>query len=141
LGIERDPSGEAARYARITLVGCDSVDFGLPLGALGKPARAGAWRVEINQRRCEAADGEIAGEIDRDRGFARTTLRVEENDLLHAGRTIRFDSGSLRSGTNRCKRRSTVTNEHCPRQCVCAELSRNELNHSTALKAKVHIAL
>ena len=105
------------------------MDRRLALGALAEPARARALRIQIHQRGLEPADGEVTGEIDRDRGFARTTLGIEDDDLLHAGCTSRFDSGSLRSGTNRCKRSKTVTNEHCPAAVCSAELRRNQSKH------------
>ena len=84
--IERQPRGEAARYARVALVAGDAVNRRLALGALAEPARARSLRIQVHQRGLEPADGEVTDEIDRDRGFARTTLGIEENDLLHAGR-------------------------------------------------------
>jgi peptide/nickel transport system substrate-binding protein len=71
LRIERDPSGEAARYARITFVGGDSMDLRLALGALAEPARAGALCVQIHQRRFEAADAaEVRGDPNRSAAVA-----------------------------------------------------------------------
>jgi hypothetical protein len=98
LGLQRQAGGEAASHAGGAFEGGDAVDQRLSLTALGQPMRARTLGVHVHERRAQALDREIAGQVGRYRGLAGAAFRVQYDDLLHQRPLMRMSGISLRRG-------------------------------------------
>src|ERR1700722_3027391 len=87
--IRRNAHLPRSSHAGVAFESCDSVDERLLGLALLQPSGARALRVVIRQQRTITLARKITGEICGYRRFTRTTLRIQDENSLHVGSSLR----------------------------------------------------